>query len=80
MSILFLGIVVLGAVVVGVLIVIGMARRQEAIEQPPPSAPSDFVEPVSSGGYRWRHADESKAEFHRRVARENAESERPPKP
>jgi hypothetical protein len=72
MPVLVLGIVVLAAVVIGVLAVIGMARRQAAQESPPPSEPSDFVGPVSSGGYRWRQSEESAAEFKKRVERENA--------
>jgi hypothetical protein len=74
MPILFLGIVVLAAVIIGVLAVIAMARRQAAQDAPPPSEPSDFVGPVSSGGYSWRKPDESKEDFQKRVARENAEA------
>jgi hypothetical protein len=77
-SVLILGIVALGAVIAGVLLVVAMARRTWEREEPPPSAPTDFVAPVSSGGYRWRQPDEKPDEFKQRVARENAESERPP--
>lgn len=72
MPVLVLGIVALAAVVIGVLVVIGMARRQAARESPPPSEPSDFVGPVSSGGYRWRQPDESAQQFKQRMAAENA--------
>ena len=72
MPVLVLGIVALAAVIVGVLVVSGMARRQAATESPPPSEPSDFVGPVSSGGYRWRQPDESAAQFKSRMAAENA--------
>ena len=72
-SILFLilGVVVLVAVIAGVVMVVVMARRQASGEAPA-SVPSDFVAPVSSGGYRFRKTDESQAEFKDRVARENA--------
>jgi hypothetical protein len=49
-----------------------MARRQAAQESPPPSAPGDFVGPVSSGGYRFRRSEETAADFKARVERENA--------
>ena len=67
MPVLLLGIVVLAAVVIGVLAVIGMARRQAAQESPPPSAPSDFVGPVSSG-LRRRWPERSPAEDERKRA------------
>lgn len=76
MPVLVLGIVALAAVIIGVLVVIGMARRQAATESPPPSEPSDFVGPVSSGGYRWRQPDESAAQFKSRMAAENATSKK----
>ena len=74
MPILILGIVALAAVIAGVLAVIGMARRQAMQDTPPPSEPTDFVAPVSSGGYSWRRTDESAEDFKKRVARENADA------
>jgi hypothetical protein len=74
MSVLVLGIVALVCVVGGVAAVLVLARRQVSEEAPPESLPSDFVAPVSSGGYRWRKTDETPEEFHARVARENAEA------
>lgn len=76
LPVLVLGIVALAAVIIGVLVVIGMARRQAAQETPPPSEPSDFVGPVSSGGYRWRRPDETAQQFHERVAKENADAKK----
>jgi hypothetical protein len=78
--VLILGVVALVAVIAGVLAVVAMARKTWEREQPPPSAPTDFVAPASSGGYRWRKPDERPDEFKERVKRENAESERPPAP
>ena len=77
LPVLILGVAALVAVIAGVLTVIAMARRQANVESPPPSEPTDFVAPVSSGGYAWRRTDESAKEFHDRVARAN--SEPPPK-
>lgn len=67
-----LGLVALVVVVGAVIATIAMAAR--SADRPPPSEPSDFVAPVSSGGYRFRQVDESTEEFHARVARENAEA------
>jgi hypothetical protein len=72
LPVLVLGIIALAAVIGGVLAVIAMARRQANVDSPPPSAPTDFVAPVSSGGYAWRRTDESAEEFRERVARERA--------
>jgi hypothetical protein len=76
MVLLVIGLVALLVVVVGVVTVIALARRQEqeAGDKAPVSLPSDFVAPVSSGGYHWRHEDETPEEFHKRIARENAEA------
>jgi hypothetical protein len=78
MTVLALGIAVLIAVVVGVLVVVGMAKRQALVDAPPPSEPTDFVAPVSSGGYRWRKTDETAQEFKTRVATENDRISKPP--
>jgi hypothetical protein len=76
MSVFALGIIALVCVVGGVSAVLVLARRQVSEEAGPESLPSDFVAPVSSGGYRWRKTDETPEEFHARVARENAEAGR----
>ena len=73
LPVLVLGVIALAAVIAGVLAVIAMARRQANVESPPPSEPTDFVAPVSSGGFAWRRTDESAAEFRDRVARANSE-------
>jgi hypothetical protein len=73
-SVLVLGVVALAVIVVGVLAVIALARRQVKEELPPESLPTDFVAPVSSGGYSWRKTDESPEEFRARVARENEQA------
>jgi hypothetical protein len=70
-AVLALGIVAVVGVVVGVVMVIALARRQASLDAPPASQPTDFVAPVSSGGYRFRHTDESPEAFKERVAREN---------
>jgi hypothetical protein len=67
-----LGIVALVVVVAGVVAAIVMAGRQEREERAPESIPSDYVAPVSSGGFAWRRTDESPEEFKRRVEEENA--------
>ncbi len=67
-----LGMIALLVVVAGVVAAIVMAGRSS--DRPPPSEPSDFVAPVSSGGYRFRQTDESPEEFRARVARENDEA------
>ena len=60
------------AVVASVTVVMLMAARQATEDATPPSEPTDFVAPVSSGGYVWRGTDESPDEFRARIARENA--------
>ncbi len=74
MLVLFIGIAALVAVVAGVLAVIALARKQESDDRPPPSLPSDYVAPVSSGGYHFRHSDESPEDFHKRIDQENREA------
>jgi hypothetical protein len=69
---LVLGIAALVALVVGVGIVLVVGARQAREEQGPTSHPSDFVAPVSSGGYRFREPDETREQFHTRVARDGA--------
>jgi hypothetical protein len=66
------GMLVLFVVVVGAVVAFTMAGRQAMDEAGPPSEPSDFVAPVSSGGYRWRGVDETAEQFKERIARENA--------
>jgi hypothetical protein len=73
---LVLGVVALVALVVGVGLVLVYGARQAREEEGPRSHPSDYVAPVSSGGYRFREPDESPEQFHARVARESA----PPRP
>jgi hypothetical protein len=73
---LVFGIVALVVVVAGVIWAVVVAQRASRDDAAPESKPGDFVAPVSSGGYRFRGADESEAEFKERVARENAEVER----
>ncbi|MFO0678968.1 MAG: hypothetical protein U0169_20740 [Polyangiaceae bacterium] len=74
MFILVLGIAVLVAVIAGVVAAIVMANRAERADAPPSSVPSDFVAPVSSGGYRFRKVDESPEDFRARIARDNADA------
>jgi hypothetical protein len=69
---LVLGVVALVALVVGVGLVLVYGARQAREEEGPRSHPSDYVAPVSSGGYRFREPDESTEQFHARVARESA--------
>jgi hypothetical protein len=69
---LALGIFALAIVVVGVVVAIILAGRQADVEAGPKSEPSDFVAPVSSGGFAWRQTDETPEQFKERVARENA--------
>jgi hypothetical protein len=71
---LALGIVALGVVIVGVTVAIVLAGRQADIDAAPQSAPTDFVAPVSSGGFAWRQDDESPEQFRERVARAEAEA------
>jgi hypothetical protein len=70
--VLVLGIVALVVVVAGVAAVLMLAARQAREETAPASVPTDFVAPVSSGGYSWRRTDESLEQFQARIARENA--------
>ena len=51
-----------------------LAARQDREDSGPASVPTDFVAPVSSGGYSWRRTDESLEQFQARIARENASS------
>ncbi len=69
---LTMGIIALVVVVVGVIMAVVFAGRQADEEAGPKSQPSDFVAPVSSGGYAWRQTDETPEQFKERVARENA--------
>jgi hypothetical protein len=71
-----LGIVALVVVVAGVVAVILLASRQAREDSGPASVPTDFVAPVSSGGYSFRRTDESLEDFRARIARMNA----PPPP
>jgi hypothetical protein len=64
---------------VGLVVALRLARAQEADELPPPSEPTDFVAPVSSGGYAWRGTDETPEQFRARVARQNAEAQVKPR-
>jgi hypothetical protein len=66
-----MGLVALVIVAVGVVVAILFAGRQADEEAAPKSEPSDFVAPVSSGGYAWRRTDETPEQFKERVAREN---------
>ena len=75
---LALGIFALAIVVVGVVVAIVLAGRQADVEAAPRSEPSDFVAPVSSGGFAWRQTDETPEQFKERVARENAAAARKP--
>jgi hypothetical protein len=77
---LILGFAAFAAVVLGVVAVIVLARRQATLDASPTSQPSDFVAPVSSGGYRWRKTDESPEAFKERVAQENASAKESTKP
>jgi len=74
--VLALGIVALVVVVGGVAAALMLAARQDREDSGPASVPTDFVAPVSSGGYSWRRTDESLEQFQASIARENA----PPKP
>ena len=70
-----LGMVAVLVVVVGVAITIVLATRQSAEDEAPPSSAADFVAPASSGGFRFRHADETTDEFKEHVKAENEEFE-----
>jgi hypothetical protein len=72
--VLALGIVALVVVVGGVAAALMLAARQDREDSGPASVPTDFVSPVSSGGYSWRRTDESLEQFQARIARENASS------
>ena len=70
--VLVLGVVALVVVVAGVAAVLVLAARQARQDSAPASVPTDFVAPVSSGGYAWRRTDETLEQFRARIARENA--------
>ena len=70
--VLGMGLLALLVVIVGVVVAVGKAGRQATEEHAPKSEPSDFVAPVSSGGYAFRSVDESAEDFKARIARENA--------
>jgi hypothetical protein len=70
-----LGLVAVLIVVGGVATAIILAQRQSAEDAPPPSTGADFIAPVSSGGFRFRQADESPEEFKDHVRAENEEFE-----
>ena len=70
--VLALGVLVLVVVAAGLVVVLVLAARQTREDTTPASVPTDFVSPVSSGGYAWRRTDESLEQFQARVARENA--------
>jgi hypothetical protein len=59
-------------VVAGLAAVLVLAARQAREDTAPASVPTDFVSPVSSGGFSWRRTDESLEQFQARIARENA--------
>jgi hypothetical protein len=69
--VMWLGVVAIGVVVAAVIVVLVLAGRQAREDAGPESRPSDFVAPVSSGGYAWRRTDETVEEFQSRVARAN---------
>lgn len=68
-----LGIVTLVAVIIGVIVVMSLARKHQAEDEPPPSRGGDFMAPVSSGQFRFRAPDESPEQFQARVEAENEE-------
>jgi hypothetical protein len=68
-----LGVVALIVVIGGMVVAMRLATAQESEQRPPPSEPSDFVAPVSSGEYAWRRVDETAEQFRARVAREKVE-------
>jgi len=76
---LALGMIAVGVVLVAVVVAIVFAGRQADQDAAPKSEPSDFVAPVSSGGYRFRRTDETPEQFKERIARENASPESSPK-
>lgn len=69
--VLALGIIALFVVIAGVVAVLGLAARQAREDVGPTSVPTDFVAPVSSGGYSFRRTDESIEDFKARIARMN---------
>ena len=70
--VLALGVIALFVVIAGVAAVLLLAARQAREDQGPASVPTDFVAPVSSGGYTFRRTDESVEDFKARIARMNA--------
>ncbi|HEY1692895.1 MAG TPA: hypothetical protein VIY73_18610 [Polyangiaceae bacterium] len=72
--VLVLGIVALVVVIAGVSAALALASRQAREDSGPASVPTDFVAPVSSGGYSWRRTDESLEEFQARIARMNEQA------
>jgi cytoskeletal protein RodZ len=66
-----LGVIAVLVIVGGVALTIVLATRQSAEDAAPPSSAADFVAPVSSGGFRFRQADESPEEFREHVKAEN---------
>jgi hypothetical protein len=76
--VLALGVFVLVVVAAGVVVVLVLAARQAREDTAPPSVPTDFVSPVSSGGYAWRRTDESLEQFQARIARDRDAG--PPRP
>ncbi len=71
-----LGVLAIVVVVTSLAVAVRLAGQQEREEHPPASEPSDFVAPISSGGYAWRGGDETAEEFRERVKRENAAAQR----
>lgn len=72
-----LGVLAVLIVVGGVATVVVLAQKQSAEDEntAPPSRPADFIAPVSSGGFRFRHADESTEEFKEHIKAANEEFE-----
>jgi hypothetical protein len=68
---LVMGIIALGVVLIAVVAAIVFAGRQADEEAAPKSEPSDFVAPVSSGGYSFRRTDETPEQFKDRIAHES---------
>jgi len=65
-----LGLFALIAAIAGVAVTAMIAARQST-DDAPPSEPTDFVSPVSSGGFVWRGTDETSEAFKERIARAN---------
>jgi hypothetical protein len=80
---LLLGVLTMVAVALAMAVALRLANKQETLEGPPTSIPSDFVAPSSRragvGGYAWRTVDESPEQFRARVALENAPAQTPDK-